>query len=293
MSEQVQSQYDVIIVGGGLVGASLACALGQTGLRIAVIEAAPFTSKQQPSFDARTVALAYVSRQIFAAMGLWSRIEELGVAAIEHIHVSDRGHAGVTRMHSADVGVEAMGYVVDTRVLGQAMHERLAELSSVKLYCPAELQAFHVEADAAHVSFVSNGQSQTIQARLLIAADGGNSLVRRLSGMDIFKVDYGQSAIIANVETDTPHAGRAFERFTDTGPMAILPMPVIDGVDSRYAMVWTVPNKDRDEVLALDDETFLQRLQLRFRDRAGQFVRVSQRFSYPLTLMQTREHVRP
>jgi 2-octaprenyl-6-methoxyphenol hydroxylase len=286
------TDFDIVIVGGGMVGASLACALGNSPLQVAVIEASPFAASDQPSFDARTVALAYGSRQIFNSLGLWNSIADLGVTAIERIHVSDRGHAGTSHLDSQQEGVEALGYVVETRVLGQVLHQAVQAFDNVTFLCPAEVIGVTMQASRSSIVIRQGKQDQTLSTRLLVAADGGNSVIRKLLGIRTFRMDYDQSAVIANVVTDRPHGNIAYERFTDNGPMALLPSRGTEGADNTYALVWTVKRKQQDAVLTLDDAVFLQQLQQRFGDRAGRFVRASQRHVYPLGWMQSREHVR-
>ncbi len=288
-----QTDYDVVIIGGGMVGASLACALGNTPLRIAVIEAAPAGAELQPSFDARTVALAYGSRVIFDSLGLWQAIEALGVTPIKKIHVSDRGHLGSTHLDCESEGVDALGYVVETRVLGEVLRTAMGKSGNVSVYCPASLEQLVVDDNRAQLVINRQGQTETLSTRLLVGADGGDSQVRQLLGMRTFRIDYGQYAVIANVATDRPHRNIAYERFTATGPMALLPSHDVQDKQDIYALVWTVSESERDSVLALDDSGFLHQLQQRFGQRAGRFVKAGSRHVYPLGWMQSREHVRP
>lgn len=298
-----KTDFDLIIIGGGLVGASLACALTQSqpesSLRIAIIEAFPFTAGDdefQPAFDARSVALSYTSKQVFEGIGLWPSINKLGVAPIKKIHVSDRGHAGITRLNAADENVEALGYVVETRVIGKALFDAINKQTNVTLLAPAKLKNFNLLAEQAEV-MIETGvgddvESKTLTTKLLVAADGGDSVVRRLSGVRIKQRNYEQSAVIANVATDQPHNNQAFERFTDSGPLALLPMASTKDNENRFSLVWTIKSEQQEEMMAWDDETFLSKLQQRFGKRAGQFTQVSQRYAYPLSLMRAQEHVR-
>ena len=293
------TDFDVIIVGGGLVGASLACALADSALRIAIIEAFPFSNNDteyHPAFDARSVALSYVSKQIFAGIGLWSPINKLGIAAIKKIHVSDRGHAGITRLNSEDEKVEALGYVVETRVIGKALFDALNKHSNISLIAPATLSAFELSEKQATIKIDQEGETRSLTTKLLVAADGGDSIVRRMSGVKVRERQYEQCAVIANVATDRPHQNQAFERFTDTGPLALLPMASIDKEhreeSCRFSLVWTISRKQQDEVMSWDDETFLEHLRQRFGERAGQFIQASKRHVYPLSLMRAQEHVR-
>jgi len=294
------TDFDLIIIGGGLVGASLACALADSSLRIAIIEAFPFKSddsEYQPAFDARSVALSYTSKQVFEGIGLWPSINKLGVAAIKKIHISDRGHAGITRLNADDENVEALGYVVETRVIGKALFETLNKQKNITLIAPAKLKNFDLNADFASADIEmtdSNNlvESKTLTAKLLVAADGDNSVVRRLSGVRIKQRNYEQSAVIANIATDQPHNNQAFERFTDSGPLALLPMAATNDEKNRYSLVWTINNSEQEEIMGWNDETFLLKLKQRFGERAGQFTHVSKRHTYPLSLMRAKEHVR-
>lgn len=292
-----KSDYDLIIIGGGLVGASLACALAQSesSLHIAIIEAFPFksdNSEYQPAFDARSVALSYTSKQVFEGMGLWTSMNKLGVAEIKKIHISDRGHAGITRLNAEDENVDALGYVAETRVIGKALFEILNKQKNIRLIAPAELKNYETTKNIATVMVDIDGQSSKLTTKLIVAADGGNSLVRRLSGVRIKQRNYEQSAIIANVATDKPHQNQAFERFTDSGPLALLPMAATEKEKNRYSLVWTIRRAEQESMMSWDNEIFLKKLQARFGDRAGQFISVSARHVYPLSLMRAQEHVR-
>lgn len=287
------SVYDVAIIGGGLAGASLVAALDGHGLRIAVIEAAAFDAKDSPSFDARTVALSYGSKMIFSALGVWDAILQKDATPIERIHISDRKHSGIARLDCREQGVDALGYVVDIRVLGQVLGKNMLACSDVDYLCPTSLQTVDFKTDLAEVHYQQDGKTRIVSARLVVAADGGQSIVRQQSGIKTWQSQYGQTAIIANVVMDKPHNHLAYERFTDTGPMALLPTTHPDHPGSMYALVWTVEDKKRDAILALGDDEFLARLQERFGLRAGQFVKASPRYAYPLGVMLSREHVRP
>ena len=291
------TDFDVIIIGGGLAGASLACALSRSEpyLQIAIIEAYPFKSDAssfQPAFDARSVALSYTSKQIFAGMGVWSSINQLGVAPIKKIHVSDRGHAGVTRLNADDENVDALGYVVETRVIGQALFSALKKQENVQLIAPARLKNYEVSEQSASAILEHEGKQKTLTTKLLVAADGGDSVVRRLSGVRIKQRNYEQSAVIANVASDRPHHNQAFERFTDSGPLALLPMAGTENEPHRFSLVWTINSADCEKIMSWDDAVFLQELKKRCGGRAGEFIHASERHVYPLSLMRAKEHIR-
>ena len=289
-----QQQFDIAIVGGGLVGISLALALSRLHPQpaIALIEAHDYSHLPPPGFDARTIALSYSSQQIFAALGLWDTILEHGAAAIETIHISDRGHPGVTRLQAQEQGVAALGYVVENRVLGTTLFAALQTHKNVSLLASAEVTDIQISAAEATLTLKQDTHTRDIKARLVIAADGTDSFVRQHLHVQQQHWDYHQSAIITNVAVDLPHQSVAYERFTSNGPMALLPLTAIDDYPHRYGLVWTVPSEKVDEVMQMDDTAFLNALQARFTKRVGHFIKTGKRAQYPLGLSLINEHVR-
>ncbi|RLW68181.1 MAG: 2-octaprenyl-6-methoxyphenyl hydroxylase [gamma proteobacterium symbiont of Stewartia floridana] len=280
-------QQDILIVGGGMVGASLAHALSGHGYKIGVIEAWPLSSSSQPSYDDRVIALSWGSRLILQAMGVWHGIETVAQPILD-IHISDRGHFGFTRLNHHQEGVDALGYVVTAKSLGNALLRELDQLKDVELICPAQLKSFAVSGNGVEARIEQDGREKRINARLLVAADGGDSLVRRFLSIPLKEKSYGQTAIIANLSCDREHQSVAYERFTDTGPLALLPM-----TDERLSMVWTAEDHQVAELMGLSDQAFLDRLQDRFGYRLGRLERLGKRVAYPLRLRQAAEQVRP
>lgn len=277
-------RYDLVIVGGGLVGGSLACALGGAGLRVCVVEAVPPTAADQPSYDERVIALSWGSRLILDGMGLWSAIAP-EAEPIRRIHVSDRGRFGFSRLDARDEGVDALGYVAPARLLGRAI---TGGLGHVDLLSPARLVGFRVQPDRVDLEVTGGGESRLLSARLLVAADGGDSGIRKRLDLKVKERSYGHDAVITTITADRPLAGTAFERFTDTGPLAMLPLP-----GGRYSVVWTARETETRDLVALSDEAFLERLQARFGYRLGRLSRPGRRIAYPLRLLLTRDPVRP
>ncbi|MGH8378198.1 MAG: FAD-dependent monooxygenase, partial [Gammaproteobacteria bacterium] len=216
------TNFDVLIAGGGMVGASLAAALAPLPLKVAVVEAVPFGSRGQPSYDERITAVSWGSRRIFEGIGLWPLIEP-GAVPIQHVHVSERGHLGMTHLYAREMGVEALGYVVPNRVIGLALNQFLPKQKNITLIAPAKLISVQAQADHMMTTLDAGG-NQTIKTRLLVAADGANSQIRKQLGIAAKVRDYGQSAVICNVSVERPQAETAFERFTNDGPFALLPM---------------------------------------------------------------------
>ena len=281
-----RADYDVLIVGGGMVGASLACALRGSSLRIGVIEAVPLAASDQPSYDDRTIALAYGSRRIFESLGLWGEIAP-DATPIERIHISDRGHFGVTRLAAADTGLPALGYVAANRALGAALLKRLEASENIDWLCPAEMRDIRFQPDSAIVDIHHQGADKTLTARLVVAADGAHSAVRAAVGIEAARTEYRQTAVVTNVTAGVPHRNTAYERFTDTGPLALLPLSA-----DRCAVVWSAREEEVPTILGWSEAEFLEHLQDRFGDRLGDFTRVGKRAAYPLALTRVREHVR-
>jgi len=269
-------QHDVIIIGGGLVGASLACALADIDVGCALIEATPFGQSEQPSYDERTVALTWSSRQIFAGIGVWDEIAEREATPITSIHVSDKGHFGHSLLTADDAGTEALGFVVPHRVLGGVFFSRIESNAAISMYCPSTANAI---APGPETTTVTLDSGETLAAKVVVIADGGRSGLAETLGMRGRGRTYRQQALIATLTTDRDTGGLAFERFTSSGPLALLPAG-----DRRYVMAWTREPDEIDELITADDEVFLAQLQQTIGRRAGEFKDTSARRAYPLRL---------
>jgi 2-octaprenyl-6-methoxyphenol hydroxylase len=278
--------FDVAVVGGGLVGASFALALAATRLQTVLIEGVAPSSDAQPSFDERTTALGNASRRIFQSLEVWDAIER-GAAGIRAIHVSDAGRFGFARLEARDHGIEAFGYVAANRLIGTALWERLTAAPRLALRVPATLEDVEIEADRVTLSLEGEERSERIAARLVVAADGADSKVRRAAGIEAEVQDYGQVAVVANVAADRPHDATAFERFTPAGPIALLPLR-----DGSYTAVWARAPSHAERALALDEDEFLEQLQRHFGWRAGRLQRTGRRTAYPLRLTRAAAAVR-
>jgi 2-octaprenyl-6-methoxyphenol hydroxylase len=207
---------------------------------------------------------------------------------IHRIHVSDRGRFAFARLDRDEEGVPALGYVALSRDLGAVLSARLAQLDDVELICPARVSHVEFAAQSAQVHIETASGDAVLNARLLVAADGAQSTLRDLLAIPTTVWEYGQTAVIANISTGRAQANVAYERFTDTGPLALLPMQ-----DQRCALVWTLRDDQVEAVMALDDATFLARLQERFGQRLGRLTRAGARTVYPLKLVRARDSVRP
>ena len=275
--------FDIVIAGGGMVGASLALALGELPLRTLVVEATPPADSAQPSYDDRATAIAESSRRILAGIGCWSELAT-AAAPIREVHVSERGAFGVTRLRAAEHGLTSFGHVVENRALGQALWRRLKRQPGVSVRVPARVTGLAQDAGGVTVTVESGDSGATsVRARLLVAADGARSPTRALAGIDHDTRDYHQVAVIANISPAEEHGGTAFERFTSSGPLAVLPL-----AHGRATIVWTLAPERATAVMALDDDAFLAELQRAFGFRLGIMRKVGRRASYPLSLVQAR-----
>ena len=281
------SRVQLAIIGGGLVGASLALALQegarQRGWRIVLIEPFAPGNSYQPSYDARSSALSYGTRQIYERLGLWPALSARA-EPIRQIHVSDRGRFGATRLSAESEGVPALGYVVENAWLGQCLWQAL-DAEVVEWRCPAEVTALQALGDGYRLTLNDGSQ---LDCDLAVLADGGRSGLREQLGIAVKTTPYGQSALIANISTAEAHQGQAFERFTDEGPMALLPLS-----ENRSALVWTRQGSDAQRLAALPDREFLAELQQVFGYRLGALTQVGARHLYPLSLVEASEQVRP
>ena len=293
-STEQLNQFDITIVGGGMVGISLALLLAaQQRWKVLVVEAKEIkhtdTTQYSTSFDARSTALSWSSRSILQKMAVWQHIEQ-HAQAISSIHVSDRGHFGLTRLEAEEAGVNALGYVVENSWLGSVLIQQ-AKQADISLKDDAKIISIQPRAESMQLTIESDGQQQLINSKLLVVADGADSSCGKKLGISQQYKAYGHSAIIANISLEQAHNKVAYERFTDQGPMALLPLTDFEN-DHRCALVWTQPSGQADELMTSDDSEFLSQLQARFGDRLGKFKRVGERVCYPLALTTSEEQVR-
>jgi len=275
--------FDIAVVGGGMVGAALGVALKDLGVRIALVEAVAHDSSAQPSFDERTTALSNGSRRILETMGAWAAVAP-AATPIAKIHVSDQGHFGFARVDAAAQGLRAMGYVVPNRALGAALWSQLATAGSVKVFCPAVLAGVSAELGCVELRLrAANGDGTSIEAKLVVAADGAQSALRTAFGIDAAVRDYEQTAVITTMLPQRFHDYVAYERFTESGPLALLPL-----ADGRCTLVLTLSQAMAEQALAWSDVEFLAEVQRRFGFRLGRFLKVGRRVPYPLSLTRAR-----
>jgi 2-octaprenyl-6-methoxyphenol hydroxylase len=295
-AQSLREHYDVVVVGGGMVGASFALALTQQCTpRILVVESMLHAAMPSGSqvFDARTTALSHGSRLIYEKIGLWERIGPTAEPILK-IHVSDRGHFGATRLDAAALKVPALGYVAENHVLGEVLQSAVEQADDIDFCCPARISCITPTAAGMQLQVGRPGQAaeSQISADLVVLADGGKSNLTEQLGIQASVTHYEQSALITNIAFTQPHHNVAYERFTDTGPVAVLPLPDAQGTH-RGSLIWTLPRQDVAEVLELSESAFLNALQERFGRRLGTLTRAGSPVVYPLSLSVAREQIRP
>lgn len=278
-------EFDVVIVGGGLVGMSLAASLQDSRLSVLQIEAqAPVALEQR--WDERHFALGKASIERLQAISAWP--EALHGTPIREVHVSRAGEFGRVLLRAADMGMAAFGATVPARLLVAALAQRLEQCDHVARWRPAQLQRFDVCDAHVDLIVVREGVERAVRCRLLVAADGSDSAIRAATAMPLQRHDYAQTAIVCSAETERPHAGRAFERFTDDGPLAVLPL-----ADHRCGVVCTLGDAAAERAMAISDDDYLQLLQQRFGHRLGRLLRVGRRQPWPLRLVLAERVIAP
>jgi 2-octaprenyl-6-methoxyphenol hydroxylase len=264
-----ERQVDILIVGGGLTGATLTLALTNLGYSTLLVDAKPFSNRVHADFDARTLALAPASMRILDMLKIWSLLED-HATPIDTIHVSERHCFGSARLHSTQA--QSLGYVVEMQYINRALHQLLDEQH---ILAPAELTSIDCVNGNATIRDASG--EFTVQARLIVAADGADSSVRSLCGLSKKTKEYNQIAIVANIGLARSHQNHAYERFTSSGPLALLPMTGL-----RSSLVWALSPNDAERLAACSEADFLKALQHAFGYRLGRFVKAGHRALYPL-----------
>jgi len=281
------ADYDLVIAGGGMVGSTLACALGDADFKIALLESAPLEGiRPGEESDLRVSAVNRASQRIFAAVGAWSGMTAWRVSPFRDMRVWDAGGFGQIHFDSATLGEPLLGWIIENRVIQYALLERVRQLPAVDLLCPAALEtAWPEDAGGWRVRLTDRREFTT---RLLVGADGAQSKVRELAEIDTRGWSYHQKALVANVRTAEPHQETAWQRFLPTGPLAFLPLH-----DGRCSIVWSTTPEQADQLLALDEYDFAHMLTEAFERRLGEIVQVGPRGAFPLRLQHARAYVKP
>ena len=279
-------QYDVLIIGGGMVGAALACGLGDSQLSVAVIEAREPDLNWPPSeYDIRVSAITRASQRIFENIGAWEGMQKRRVSAYRDMHVWDATGPGVIHFDAAELGEPDLGHIIENSVIQAALVERLKEFSNIDYLCPQSLAGFEWADDGVTVT-TATGESMF--AGLLVGADGGRSWVREQAGIGVKGWAYDQTAVVCTVETETPHQQTCWQRFMPTGPVAFLPLD-----DGSSSIVWSTSPEQAEALTAMSETDFCQQLGEALDGHLGQVTRVGKRGAFPLRLQHAEQYVRP
>ncbi|VAW84425.1 2-polyprenylphenol hydroxylase [hydrothermal vent metagenome] len=280
----MKTNYDVVIVGGGMVGACLACALAQTDLQVAVLEfSEPQLSWPEDSVDLRVSAISVASQRIFKAVDAWQYMLDGRVSPYRDMKVWDSTGNGRIHFDSADVGMAEMGHIIENRVIRAALLKRIEEHDNIHFICPTSLASWYNDDDALYLTLADGSK---IKTALLVGADGSRSQVREQAGISYYGWPYDQSGVVAVVETELPHQETAWQRFLTTGPLAFLPL-----ADGRSSIVWSTTPDAAENLVAMNDEQFCIALGEALEGRLGAIMTTTQRAAFPLKLQHAEQYV--
>ncbi len=277
--------YDVVIVGAGMVGLTVACALGDTGLRVAVLEANEIeTAWPEESIGLRVSAITHSTRQVFEGVGAWQGMCERRVNRYADMHVWDASGSGMIHFDSAESGAAMLGYIIENRIIQAALLARAVQFDNVELLTPVQWQQWQEQTDSLQLLF-DDGRKLT--TGLLVGADGARSAVRERAGIETKGWGYNQHALMAIVRTEKPHQATCWQRFRATGTLAFIHM-----LDNCSCVVWSTTPTQADELMALDEAAFGRRLAAAFDYTLGETVEVKERGVFPLRLQHTLDYVK-
>jgi 2-polyprenylphenol 6-hydroxylase len=277
--------YDVLIVGGGMVGAALACALGNSSLKVAVLDRAP-PAEPDTGYDQRVSAITLASQSLFENVGAWVGMTRQRVSPVREMQVWSEGGSGAIHFNAAEIGEPCLAWIIENRVIQAALIDRLHQFTNVHYLCPIEVADITL-ADNGAVITLKDGR--LLQARLLVGADGADSEVRRAAGIHTQSLNLNQKSIVATVITEKPHEATARQRFLTTGPLAFLPLDE----PHSCSIVWSADTARADKLLALADAAFISELQAKFGEALGKIKTVSPRAGFSLALSHAKAYTAP
>ena len=278
LAEKRGYDYDLVIVGGGIIGLTLAAALNDSGLRILLIEA---RAQSASVAKGQAYAIHMLSALIYQGIGIWHQILPQ-IETYNRVRLSDGDYSGVVEFNTSDIGSKDLGYVAEHQALLYPLQDFVKNSPNITYLCPAEVISTDYLANTATVEVKVAGETRTIRSHLIVAADGGKSRIRQAAGIKTRGWKYWQSCIVAFVKPEKPHNNTAYEKFQSSGPFAILPLP-----GNRCRIVWTAPHEEANSLCALNDEQFLTQLQKRFGEQMGKLELLGDRFIFQVQLMQS------
>jgi len=280
---ECSDHVDVIIVGGGMVGLTLACALRTTGLQIVVIERGEPQVRKSLDRDCRVSAIVRGNVSILEGLGVWKYLQA-DASPMRQMRVWDNQEAGGIRFDAGEIGEDALGYLIENSCTQRAMHRALLDSDNVEFCCPAEIISVEWQTEQVTVKLADG---RVLKTPLIVGADGGRSWVREQAGISCWQRDYKQKGIVATVRPEQPHRGNAFQRFLPTGPLAMLPM-----TGDLCSIVWSAENSEADRLMAMDDDGFLEALNLTFGPIMGRITEAGARAAFPLKGQLAKHFVR-
>ncbi len=280
----MSADYDVVIIGGGMVGTTLACALGGSDLKVAVIEARPAEMEwTEDSIGMRCSAITAASQQIFTNLGAWRAMAAMRVSPFREMQVWDGEGNGAVHFDSADIAQDKLGHIVENRVIQAALTKRIDDFDNVVLLCPEMLEDQENSCERIKLTLKERGE---ITARLVVGADGANSRVRQHAAIETNGWPYNQSGVVTTIRTELPHQETAWQRFMPTGPLAFLPLN-----NGCCSIVWSTTPAHADELLAMDDEAFMKALSLASEHRLGNVIETGPRGAFPLKRQHAETYI--
>lgn len=283
----MSKHYDIIIVGAGMVGATLACGLAEEAeqLSIAVIDANEPQGWDKDSYDMRVSAITRASQTLFKNIGVWEKIVEQRVSPYQDMFVWDEGGKGELHFDSADMGEADLGHIIENRVIVKALLERIGELPQIELLCPAKLEKIEFNKDKTNLTLDDKTE---LSASLIVAADGTRSWVRQQADIAVKGWDFDQAALVTTVKTEKYHQDTAWQRFLKTGPLAFLPL-----TEGYSSIVWSTSPDEAKRLTEISEEEFAIELEQAFESKLGKIESVAARAVFPLRLFETLHYVKP
>ena len=285
MNKNKINEYDAVIIGGGMVGLTLACALGQQAFNVAIIEAVePQDINDSDEYELRVSAISKSSQQVFKSINVWGEILKRRACAYQHMHVWDATGEGKIHFDAAELGIDSLGHIIENRVIQFALYEKCKTLASVECLCPQRVSEINYAEDESSISLEDG---TVLKTRLLIGADGANSRVRQAAGIEIDTAPYQQKGVVAVVKNTRHHQDTAWQRFLPSGPLAFLPLD-----NGACSIVWSAENQRADQLLAMDKDQFERELEEAFELTLGKVELLSQRAAFPLVRRHAKQYVK-
>jgi 2-octaprenylphenol hydroxylase len=283
MANQDKTDYDIVIVGGGLVGSALACALGNSDKSVLVLESGPAQSEMPAEYDLRVSAITGASVNFFKAVGVWDSMRETRIGEVREMRIWDEGGSGSLHLDAADTSEACLAYILENSIIRTALYRRLQLLANVRYLENVKANLVSIEENQVVLDVGGN----RISTRLVVGADGARSIVREWAQIEASGWSFAQTAIVATIKTELPHEYTAYQRFLKTGPLAFLPL------DDQHvsSIVWSADTGRAEELLQLSDDEFISELEAAFENRLGKLELQSQRAAFPLSLMHVEQTV--